>query len=222
MKQRNIMDCKKILVIVPHGDDEVLLCGGTISRYVREGHEVYVAFVRAANDQRTHDQLEATKKASAILKYRQIFYLKLSEETIANDFLLLKAHIETLIQHVRPHTIITTFFGDNHQDHRNVFRAVSVATRNHYAPFVEQIMVGEINSSTEQNIGSEQFIPNYFVRLTEDDINNKCKAMLEYDTEVKAFPHPRSAENIRALSMIRGMRIGCEYAEAFMLLRQIS
>jgi len=35
----------KILVFAPHNDDEVLGVGGTIARYVSEGHEVYVCEV---------------------------------------------------------------------------------------------------------------------------------------------------------------------------------
>src|SRR5690606_33859530 len=36
---------KTILVLSPHTDDGELGCGGTIAKYIREGHEViYVAF----------------------------------------------------------------------------------------------------------------------------------------------------------------------------------
>ena len=215
------MDCKKILVIVPHGDDEVLLCGGTISRYVREGNEVTVAFIRAANDARTQHQLDSTYKAKDVLGYQRIIHINLPEEDITNNFILLKTNIEALVQHIKPHCVITTFYNDNHQDHRNTFRAVSVATRHHFAPFIEQILVGEINSSTEQAIGSEQFTPNYFIRLEKQDLANKCKAMLAYDTEAKEAPHPRSFEGICALGMVRGMRIGVPSAEAFMILKQV-
>ena len=215
------MDYKRILVVVPHGDDEVLLCGGTISRYVRQGSEVTVAFVRAASDNRTQRQLESTQKAKDILGYQDVVYMNLSEDVITNNFNLLKSNIEALIQYVKPQCVITTFYNDNHQDHRNTFRAVSVATRHHFAPFIEQVLVGEINSSTEQAIGSEQFAPTYFIRLERQDLDNKCQAMLAYDTEAKEAPHPRSFESICATGMVRGMRIGVPSAEAFMVLKQI-
>ena len=33
---------KKILILSPHADDEVLGCGGTISKYSKKGHDIYV------------------------------------------------------------------------------------------------------------------------------------------------------------------------------------
>ena len=36
---------KKILVIAPHPDDEVLGCGGTIKKYSKRGNEVYLCIV---------------------------------------------------------------------------------------------------------------------------------------------------------------------------------
>ena len=36
---------KKILIIAPHPDDEILGCGGTIIKNVAEGNEVYVCIV---------------------------------------------------------------------------------------------------------------------------------------------------------------------------------
>jgi LmbE family N-acetylglucosaminyl deacetylase len=36
---------RKILVIAPHPDDEVLGCGGTIAKYTKQGDEVYLCIV---------------------------------------------------------------------------------------------------------------------------------------------------------------------------------
>ena len=39
---------KRVVVLAPHTDDGEFGCGGTIARFVREGHEVfYVAFSTA-------------------------------------------------------------------------------------------------------------------------------------------------------------------------------
>jgi len=211
----------KVLVIVPHCDDEVLMCGGTIRRLVRENKEVHVAFVRGPMDDRTKKQTDDAYKVQERLGYKQIHHLALSERTVANDFITFKEAIEELIVNVIPDTIITTFWGDNHQDHRETFRAVSVAARHHNAPSVKTILVGEINSSTDQNIDNNTFNPNYYIQLEETDITTKVKAMSDYDGEVREFPHPRSAGGILATAYNRGMIINHVCAEAFMCLKAI-
>ena len=35
--------CKRILILAPHTDDGEFGCGGTISKYIEEGVEVYYA-----------------------------------------------------------------------------------------------------------------------------------------------------------------------------------
>jgi LmbE family N-acetylglucosaminyl deacetylase len=210
-----------ILVIVPHGDDEILLCGGTIHKFANLGHEINVAFVRQSHDERTFQQLEATKKVKEYLKIKTVHYLNLTEEETANDFLKLKCKVEEVIDKVRPQTIFTTFYGDNHQDHQNLFRAVSVACRHHNAPYIKQIYVGEVCSSTEQNIGPDKFAPTVYIPLSETNITAKILAMEAYQTERRDHPHARSSENINALATYRGARINTKYAEAFMCMKYV-
>lgn len=217
----SISPCKNILVIVPHGDDETLLCGGLISKYSRQGHKIHVAFVRGAHDERTQLQQKHTEAAKHILGIQSTYCMDLSEEVTANNFLSIKQKVEEIVNLLKPEIVITTFAGDNHQDHKNVFRAVSVACRVHAAPWVRQILIGEINSSTDQDLSSEVFVPNYYVTLEEADIIAKCKAMEAYETERRESPHPRSPINIRALAMVRGMAVGVKYAEAYNCLRFI-
>ena len=39
------MESKNILIIAPHCDDEILGCGGSMSKHVQNRHNVYVAIV---------------------------------------------------------------------------------------------------------------------------------------------------------------------------------
>jgi hypothetical protein len=45
--------------------------------------------------------------------------------------------------------------------------------------------------------------------------------MIKYEDELKESPHPRSLEIIKTLAKRRGAEVGFEYAEAFMLIREI-
>ena len=210
-----------VLVIVPHGDDEVLMCGGTIYKLSNKGHSVSVAFVRKPHDDRTTQQLATTKEVSERIGFKNVFYLSLTEEETANDFLKLKCEVEKIVEKVKPETLFTTFYGDNHQDHQNLFRAVSSACRHHNAPFIKQIFAGEICSSTEQNIGPDKFTPTVYVPLSDKEIAVKVNCMEMYETEKREHPHARSGQNILALATYRGARINEKYAEAFMCIKQI-
>ena len=43
------MKKQKILILSPHADDEGLGCGGIISKYSKEGHEINVLIMTNAN-----------------------------------------------------------------------------------------------------------------------------------------------------------------------------
>lgn len=211
---------KNLLIIVPHGDDEVLMCGGTAHKLSKQ-YNIHVCFVRKPHNERTSEQLASTKSVCSFLGITNIYYLNVSEEDTANNFLLLKQKAESIIQLIKPEILFTTFYGDNHQDHQNLFRAVSCACRHHAAPFIKKIFVGEICSSTEQNIGPDKFTPTIFIPLSEENIKVKLRAMELYETEKREHPHARSSENIKALATMRGARINEKYAEAFMCMKYV-
>jgi len=54
-----------------------------------------------------------------------------------------------------------------------------------------------------------------------ETLETKLKAMSEYRSELKEYPHPRSLGTISALAKVRGAAVGVEAAEAFMLVREI-
>jgi hypothetical protein len=85
---------------------------------------------------------------------------------------------------------------------------------------VKSVYLGEILSSSEWRF-IDSFKPNVFVSLSEADLEAKIKALQFYESEVKAFPYPRSPEGIKTLAMYRGMQAGVQYAESFYLLREV-
>jgi LmbE family N-acetylglucosaminyl deacetylase len=64
------------------------------------------------------------------------------------------------------------------------------------------------------------FTPNVYIDVS-DQIDRKIEIMSLYETELQPYPLPRSPETIRALARYRGATIGVEYAEAFMLVREV-
>lgn len=79
----------------------------------------------------------------------------------------------------------------------------------------------EILSETEFSpVSSSPFTPNVFVDITEY-MQQKIEVMNVYKSEIQAHPFPRSIGNIQALATLRGATAGCQYAESFMLLKEI-
>ena len=82
---------------------------------------------------------------------------------------------------------------------------------------METLSETEFAPSTKE----DSFIPNMFVNIT-DSIDRKIEIMNHYKNEIGQYPFPRSERNIRALATFRGATAGCEYAESFMILKEIN
>ncbi|MHA1384775.1 MAG: PIG-L deacetylase family protein [Candidatus Helarchaeota archaeon] len=64
------------------------------------------------------------------------------------------------------------------------------------------------------------FVPNYFVNIS-SYIDKKIEIMKIFESELGEHPFPRSEKNIKALATFRGAQSGVEYAETFMILKDI-
>lgn len=219
---------KKVLVIAPHPDDEVLGCGGTIRKYSKEKAEVYVLIVTKGSP-RLYEQTRIVNIRKEALDAHEILGVK---ETRFLDFpapdldITSQADISMSISEVIRQWDIQVLFlphrGDIHHDHRIVFQAGLVAARpNAHCP-VKTIYSYETLSETEwaAPFASEVFIPNYFVDIS-GEMEDKLLAMSMYASQLREFPSSRSLKTIEALATFRGSTAGFERGEAFMLIRQL-
>jgi LmbE family N-acetylglucosaminyl deacetylase len=130
--------------------------------------------------------------------------------------------VEDLVARLNPEIIYTHHPGDLNVDHGVVHRAVLTATRPMSGQCVREVYAFEVPSSTEwafQRL-EPSFRPNVFVDIT-DSLETKIAALACYDTETRAFPHPRSAEALRAIATRWGSVAGLQAAEAFELIRSV-
>ena len=67
----------------------------------------------------------------------------------------------------------------------------------------------------------DSFIPNTFTDIS-PYLAKKLDIMKVFKSEIAEHPFPRSLRNIEALATYRGATAGCEYAESFMLLKEIN
>ncbi len=226
-----------ILVIAAHPDDEALGCGGTIARYAAEGYAVHLAFLAdgvGARDARgtelSQQQREAldrrqvaARKAADILGADSVSFDDLPDNQLDSVPLLdIAQRVEALTAKHLPSIVLTHHAGDLNVDHRRVHQAVITACRPQRSHCVRTLLAFEVPSSTEwQPPGSGvAFEPNWFVDIS-DTLEKKCAALDAYHEEMRDWPHPRSLEAVEHLARWRGATVGCEAAEAFVVLRQL-
>jgi LmbE family N-acetylglucosaminyl deacetylase len=223
-----------VLVVAAHPDDEILGCGGTITRLVREGHEVRIAILaegmssrypqRDDADRRQIQLLHArTQEAADKVGAKELVLCKLPDNRLDTIPLLdVVKIVEDLVARFRPHTIYTHHPGDLNVDHGVVYRAVLTATRPMSGQCVRDVYAFEVPSSTEWAFQSIEpvFRPNVFVDIA-DSLETKIAALACYETETRKFPHPRSPEALRAIATRWGSVVGLQAVEAFELIRSV-
>ncbi len=219
------MPQKKILVLAPHPDDEVLGCGGTLRKYANIGADIILCLVTESqmpeySESYIAQKKEEIKKSCSALGINTIIDLQFP--TAKHEALSPKAIIEKITEVIATHSPDTLFIphcGDLHIEHRLVCESALVAARPSLKQSIRRIFAYETPSETEWGI--VPFWPNYYEDIS-STIGNKLEAIRAYQTELRAFPHPRSTEVIEALAKKRGSEAGVSAAEAFMLVRSVS
>lgn len=214
----------KILVFAPHNDDEVLGVGGTIAKYIQEGHEVVVCEVTSGQDQKRLENIQSEALAAhKVLGVTETIFMELPVVGLADiPTRELNGAFNEVVGKVKPDIAYIPHKGDMHIDHTMVAEAAMVALRPVNNPQLKEIYAYETLSETEWNIPSPDnvFVPNVWVDIT-DTIDKKLESMKCYKSQLYDFPHPRSLKAIEALAMLRGSTICVNKAESFMLIRSI-
>ncbi len=219
---------KRVLVIAPHADDEIIGVGGTLVKHIARGDEVYICVVTKGTEPLFKKEgTERCLKEMAIchekLGVKKTFELNFPAVMLENvprhefNGALLKVFNE-----VQPQIVYIPHFGDMQKDHTLVAEAAMVCVRPKYDNKIEGVYAYETLSETEWNTPhtANAFIPQRYV-----DISNTMEKKLEllncYQTQVSAFPNPRSLEAVESLAKYRGATVMVKAAEAFAVIREI-
>lgn len=212
----------KILVFAPHNDDEVLGVGGTIAKYSKEGHEVYICEVTSgSNKERVNNIRKEATCAHKILGVKETIFLDLPVVALRElPIIEINKKFFDVVERIKPDIAFIPHKGDMHLDHKIVAESAMVALRPINNPQLKAIYAYETLSETEWNIPSVDniFIPNVWSDISET-LKTKLDAMNCYKSQLHEFPHPRSVEALEALSKLRGSTVGCKNCESFMMIR---
>jgi Uncharacterized proteins, LmbE homologs len=223
------MTRKKILIVAPHPDDEILGVGGSAAKYVAMGYEVTVLTIAGHRPPLYPEETYQQTVKEAKLAHKEIgiinsIFLDIPATTLGElPIYKFNAKICDVIYKVEPNIVFCPY-PDRHVDHRMVFESTMVATRPvKKGKLIEIVAAYETLSETHWNAPhiEPNFTPNWVIDIS-DHIENKIKALEHYKSQISSFPDPRSLEAVVALSKFRGTQAGFAYGEAFQIIRMCS
>jgi LmbE family N-acetylglucosaminyl deacetylase len=210
-----MFDPKKILVLAPHTDDGELGCGGSIAKFCSEGKQVYyVAFSlcsKSLSQELPADTLvHECKKAVSILGIAaenvtlfdyEVRNFPAKRQELLEELLKLKRAIA-------PDLVFIPSSADIHQDHEVIHAEALRAFRN----------ISLLGYELPWN--QIQFRLNFFIKLTDENINRKAEALKAYESQ----SHRNYMQNdfIFSLAKVRGVQCNAEHAEVFEVYRLVS
>lgn len=220
---------ERVLVVAVHPDDETLGCGGALLKHKSNGDQTYwmictdIKIENGFTRDRVRSREEEIEKVSRLYDFDGVHRLgfsatKVDEYSVSE----LVGKVSDVINIVQPTILYLPFKSDVHSDHRIMFEAAYSCTKSFRYPFIKRIYMMETLSETDFALSTKEdsFVPNVFVDISAQ-LKKKLDIMAVFTGEIGDHPFPRSLKNMEALATVRGATAGCEYAESFMLLKEI-
>jgi N-acetylglucosamine malate deacetylase 1 len=210
----------RVLAIGAHPDDLEAHCGGTLARYVAEGHEVVMCHASAGDhgaDGERAAQFAATRTAeareAAAIAGAKHATLGLSDGGIRGEDADQRRAVEELAREVAPDLVITHSAADYHPDHRELHRLVIDAV--HLAANPQRSAKGppvpeHVPIYFMETDASLRFQPTEWVDIT-STIEIKRRMAECHASELDAD----YIEQMLARSAYRGFQCGVAHAEGF-------
>lgn len=223
---------KNVLIVAAHPDDEIIGVGATAARHVEEGDCVKCVILGQGEASRWKNQQVPkellahlhtnTMEAAKIIGFNDVIFADFPDNRFDSiDLLDIIKFVDSIITKFKPDIVYTHHAGDLNIDHQITYKAVLTASRPLPGNSISKIFTFSTLSSTEWTFSPvQQFCPTVFVNI-EKQYHKKKSAIEKYDTELRPYPHPRSLKGIQLQSQLWGCMVGIQYAEAFMLIREI-
>ena len=223
---------KKLTVLCAsaHPDDIELQCAGTLIRYIKEGHKVYMAVACTGNvgsKMLTGPEIEAIRlqeaKNAAEVIGAELIMLGYPDGEVWQDNATWKKYVD-LIRRTNPDVIITHDRDDYVHDHSNVgemtYRAAIWASVSNI-PDTEYPPIDHIPTVFYfETVGTHRLAPpDHYVDISQE-FEQKMKAFKKHESQhgdflEKQFGVKDWFEYVEVLNKLRGFQCGCKYAEAF-------
>ena len=155
-----------ILALSPHADDVEIAMGGTIAKYVNEGHNVTIitAILPKENSSGNIDDLMSKNRRKEQEKAAKILGANLEILDLnPYDFTFNRKYIKLLdekIKNYNPDIIFSCWEHDTHQDHKNLANILFSVTRKN------NISLNMYEAMLPGGLNTHSFNPQYFVNIS--------------------------------------------------------
>ena len=221
---------EKLLVIAPHSDDEVLGCGGLISKIKKEGGKVFVlifnlGFEKNDTKESQDKRKQEVKEAMNALKVDDYHLVHekaddnrdLDAKPLHSLIEIIESTSNVSLEKISPTIVAIPTIFSHHQDHVHVHNACIAALRPISTPISSVVLSYEAPEHSRWS-SSGVFEPNFFVEI-DDVIENKIMAFSKYSSQIRLGG--RDADSIRNQAKYRGQEVGKNLCEAFYVHRFI-
>lgn len=208
-----------IMVFSAHPDDDVIGCGGSIAKHIKQGNTVILVYLssgEAGSSTITADLLgdmreKEAKKAAALLGVSDLIFLRNADGNLEYNKQLLCSIIR-LIREKRPHIVYMPHAKEGPLDHRITHKVVSEAIDKAAGPWFQDIgKPWQVPSLLAYEVWTP-LNPSYTEDITQY-IDIKTKAIQQHGSQIRDIDYDRCAKGLNAF---RGIMLGKgKYAECF-------
>lgn len=202
---------KKIIILAPHMDDEVIGCGGVILKLVSQNKDVYVVFMtdgtkgttgNKSNSFLLQTRHEEAMKVKEIFGLKDIYFLNLEDrgEWNVNETL---SRLSDIFSDVEPDAVFVTPSNDLHEDHRKTNALLKKFIES--GGYKKSVYIYEVWTPIN---------PNRVVNITKF-IEKKIKAINSYESQLGVINYRKMLQSLSAYRACFIPIDGIDYAETF-------
>lgn len=204
-----------ILILSPHTDDAELGCGGSIAKFIEEGHDLFWVVFSTAEDSLPDNLPKDTLKNEFLNIVRDIGLDESKYEIFSFKVRHLHNHRQEILENLikirksfNPDLVIGPSVNDFHQDHQVVANEMIRAFKTTSSIISYELPWNHITFNTQ-----------LFVKLSDVHISKKYNRLKHYKSQFILNKAYFSKEFINGFASTRGVQCNSKYAEAFEVVR---